>query len=59
MTGTASGDKVLRKLLEAKDEHGSGEDDLDDGLVFKGTLIAGLLGAILGTGIFLLPALLG
>jgi len=55
---TAIGEKALRKLLEAKQEHGEGSNGLDDGTVFKTTLVSGLLGAIAGIGIFLLPNIL-
>jgi len=55
---TANGEKALEKLLEAKEKHGKDGDGLDDGLVFKTTAVAGLLGALSGIGIFLLPALL-
>jgi hypothetical protein len=55
---TAHGDKTLRKLLEAKDEHGAADDDVDEGLVFKATVVSGVFGALLGTGIFLIPAFL-
>jgi len=54
-TGTASGNKTLRKLLEAKDEHGAADDDVDEGLVFKATVAMGLIGIISGIAIFLLP----
>jgi hypothetical protein len=55
---TAHGDKTLRKLLEAKDEHGAADDDVDEGFVFKATVGMGVFGALLGTGIFLAPILL-
>jgi len=55
---TAHGDKTLRKLLEAKDEHGAADDDVDEGFVFKATVGMGVFGALLGVGIFLVPALL-
>jgi len=55
---TANGEKSLEKLLEAKEKHGKDGDGLDDALVFKTTAVAGLLGALSGIGIFLLPALL-
>jgi len=57
-TGTASGNKTLRKLLEAKDEHGAADDDVDEGLVFKATVAMGLIGVIAGISIFLLPSFL-
>jgi len=55
---TAHGDKTLRKLLEAKDEHGAADDDVDEGFVFKATVGMGVFGALLGTAIFLIPSLL-
>jgi len=58
MKNTAHGDKTLRKLLEAKDEHGAADDDVDEGFVFKATVGMGVFGALLGTGIFLVPILL-
>lgn len=57
-TGSATGNKTLRKLTEAKDEYGGADDGVEDGLVFKATLVSGLFGALLGTGIFLIPPLL-
>lgn len=55
---TAMGQKSLNKLLEAKQEHGGGDDGLPDGTVFKATLFAGLLGALSGIALFILPAFL-
>jgi len=57
-TGAATGEKSLRKLLEAKEEYGNSNSGLDDGLVFKTTAVSGLLGAIGGLAIFVLPAIL-
>jgi len=55
-SNSAIGQKALRKLLEAKDEHGASNDGIADETVFKTTAVAGLFGAILGVGIFILPA---
>ena len=56
--GSADGDKSLKKLLEAKEIHGSGSDGIDDSTVFKASMFMGVLGLILGLGIFVLPAFL-
>jgi hypothetical protein len=56
--GTANGDKSLRKLLEAKETHGSSNSGLDENMVFKTTAISGLFAAILGLGIFIVPAII-
>ncbi|MGK7371319.1 MAG: hypothetical protein ACNS64_14000 [Candidatus Halalkalibacterium sp. M3_1C_030] len=56
--GSANGEKSLRKLLEAKETHGDSNSGLDESMVFKTTAVSGLLGAVLGLGIFVLPALL-
>jgi len=55
---TAKGEKSLRKLLEAKEIHGDSNSGLDESMVFRTTAVAGAFGAILGLGIFVLPALL-
>jgi hypothetical protein len=57
-SNSAVGEKSLRKLLEAKETHGTSNEGLDDSTVFKATLITGLLGALGGIAIFLLPAFL-
>lgn len=57
-SNSAIGQKSLRKLLEAKDEHGASNTGIADETVFKTTAVAGLFGALLGIGIFILPALL-
>jgi hypothetical protein len=55
-SNSAIGEKSLRKLLEAKDEHGASNNGIADETIFKTTAIAGLFGALLGVGIFILPA---
>jgi hypothetical protein len=58
MVNAADGEKSLRKLLEAKEIHGDSNSGLDEELVFKTTAVSGLLGAVAGLGIFVLPAFL-
>jgi len=57
-SNSAIGEKALRKLLEAKDEHGTDTGTVDDNLVLKATVVTTLFGALAGIGIFILPALL-
>lgn len=52
---SADGMKALKKLLEAKEVHGSADGGLDDGQVMKASIVSGALGAILGIAIFILP----
>jgi hypothetical protein len=51
---SAVGEKSLRRLLEAKQEHGDGNTGLGDGLVFKATVGCGLVSTALGVFFFLL-----
>jgi len=53
---SADGEKSLKKLLEAKDEHGSPGDGIDNNMVFKTSTVTGLIGLFLGIGIFVVPA---
>lgn len=55
---SANGEKSLKKLLEAKEIHGSGSDGIDDTMVFKATLVSGIIGLLAGVGIFVVPAFL-
>jgi hypothetical protein len=55
---SADGEKSLKKLLEAKELHGSGSDGLDDNMVFKASMFMGVVGALLGIGIFIVPSFL-
>jgi hypothetical protein len=55
---SADGEKSLKKLLEAKEVHGGGEGGIDDSVVFKTSVVTGVLGLFLGLGIFVLPAFL-
>jgi len=55
---SATGEKSLRKLQEAKEVYGTGNEGIDDMLVFKATLASGIIGGLLGIGIFILPAFL-
>lgn len=51
---SAVGEKSLKKLLEAKQEHGQGENPVGDKMVMYMTAAAGLLGFIAGVFFFLL-----
>jgi len=55
-TNSADGEKSLNKLLEAKEVHGSGSGGIDDSTVFKASMFMGVVGALLGIGIFIVPA---
>lgn len=55
---SADGEKSLNKLLEAKEVHGSGAGGIDDSTVFKASMFMGIVGALLGIGIFIVPAFL-
>jgi len=55
---SADGEKALKKLLEAKEIHGGGNDGIDDSVVFKTSVVTGLIGLVAGIGIFILPAFL-
>lgn len=55
---SAVGEKALRKLLEAKQEHGAAGSGVADSTVLKTTAVTTVVGALAGIGIFLLPALL-
>jgi len=55
---SANGEKSLKKLLEAKEMHGSGSDGIDDEVVFKTTLVSGIVGLLAGISIFIVPAFL-
>jgi hypothetical protein len=55
---SAIGDKALRKLLKAKDEHGADSDGIDDSTVLKTTVVTTVFGALAGIGLFILPAFL-
>jgi hypothetical protein len=55
---SADGEKSMKKLLEAKEVHGGGNQGIDDGTVFKASLATGVLGLILGIAIFIVPAFL-
>jgi len=55
---SANGEKALNKLLEAKDQHGVGSGGIDDSTVFKASMFMGVVGALLGIGIFIVPAFL-
>ena len=51
-------EKSLKKLLEAKEVHGSGSDGIDDMVVFKATAVSGFIGLLAGVGLFVVPAFL-
>jgi hypothetical protein len=55
---SADGEKSMKKLLEAKEIHGGGNQGIDDSTVFKASIVTGLLGLILGIAIFIVPAFL-
>jgi hypothetical protein len=55
---SANGEKSLKKLLEAKEVHGSGSDGIDDMVVFKATAVSGFIGLLAGVGLFVVPAFL-
>jgi len=55
---SAIGEKSLRKLLEAKDEHGGGSDELSDSTVLKATTLTTIFGAVAGIGVHILPGIL-
>lgn len=57
-SNSATGSKSLRKLLEAKQTHGGDATGLDEGTVFKTTLVSGFLGTVLGLAVFILPTFL-
>jgi hypothetical protein len=55
---SADGTTAQSKLREAKEVHGGGQDGIDDSVVFKTSVVTGVLGLFLGLGIFVLPAFL-
>lgn len=55
---SAVGEKSLRKLLEAKQEHGAADDGVADATVFRTTALTTIIGAATGIAIFLLPEIL-
>ena len=55
---SANGEKSLRKLLEAKEKHGEGGVGADDATIAKMTAVTGMLGALSGIVIFIVPAFL-